>query len=78
MLILAYPPSASKDSAEAAAGGGGALGSPRLRDFKLSKGKNALFRNMNPNVSKGLSHEDFKNVDKNLQNLAYLRDAAGF
>jgi hypothetical protein len=28
---------------------------------------------------KGLSHEkDFKNFDKNLQNLAYLRDAAGF
>ncbi len=28
---------------------------------------------------KGLSHEiDFKNVDKNLQNLAYPRDAAGF
>jgi hypothetical protein len=28
---------------------------------------------------KGLSHEiDFKNVDKNLQNLAYLWDAAGF
>ncbi len=28
---------------------------------------------------KGLSHEiDFKNFDKNLHNLAYLRDAAGF
>jgi hypothetical protein len=28
---------------------------------------------------KGLSHEiDFKNFDYNLQNLAYLRDAAGF
>jgi hypothetical protein len=28
---------------------------------------------------KGLSHEiDFKSFDKNLQNLAYLRDAAGF
>jgi hypothetical protein len=28
---------------------------------------------------KVLSHEiDFKNFDKNLQNLAYLRDAAGF
>jgi hypothetical protein len=28
---------------------------------------------------KGLSHEiDFKNFDKNVQNLAYLRDAAGF
>jgi hypothetical protein len=28
---------------------------------------------------KGLSHEiDFKNFDKKLQNLAYLRDAAGF
>ncbi len=28
---------------------------------------------------KGLSHEiDFKNFDKNLQNLAELRDAAGF
>ncbi len=28
---------------------------------------------------KGLSHEiDLKNVDKNLQNLAELRDAAGF
>jgi hypothetical protein len=28
---------------------------------------------------KGLSHEiDFRNFDKNLQNLAYLRDAAGF
>jgi hypothetical protein len=28
---------------------------------------------------KGLSHKiDFKNFDKNLQNLAYLRDAAGF
>jgi hypothetical protein len=28
---------------------------------------------------KGLSHEiDFKNFDENLQNLAYLRDAAGF
>jgi hypothetical protein len=28
---------------------------------------------------KGLSHEiDFKNFDKNLQNLAKLRDAAGF
>jgi hypothetical protein len=28
---------------------------------------------------KGLSHEiDFKNFDKNLRNLAYLRDAAGF
>jgi hypothetical protein len=28
---------------------------------------------------KGLSHEiDFKNFDKNLQNLSYLRDAAGF
>jgi hypothetical protein len=28
---------------------------------------------------KGLSHEiDFKNFDKILQNLAYLRDAAGF
>jgi hypothetical protein len=27
----------------------------------------------------GLSHEiDFKNFDKKLQNLAYLRDAAGF
>jgi hypothetical protein len=31
------PPSASEVSAEAAAGGGGALGSARLRDFKLSK-----------------------------------------
>jgi hypothetical protein len=31
------------------------------------------------NDLKGLSHEiDFKNFDKNLQNLAYLRDAAGF
>ncbi len=31
------------------------------------------------NRLKGLSHEiDFKNFDKNLQNLAYLRDAAGF
>ncbi len=30
-------------------------------------------------VLKGLSHEkDFKKFDKNLQNLAYLRDAAGF
>ncbi len=28
---------------------------------------------------KGLSHEiDFKNFDKNLQNLTLLRDAAGF
>ncbi len=28
---------------------------------------------------KGLSHEiDFKNIDKNLQNLALLRDVAGF
>jgi hypothetical protein len=28
---------------------------------------------------KGLSHEiDFKNFDKNLQNLTYLRDAVGF
>ncbi len=28
---------------------------------------------------KGLYHEiDFKNFDKNLQNLAYLRDTAGF
>jgi hypothetical protein len=28
---------------------------------------------------KGLSHEiDFKNFDKNLQNLVYLRDATGF
>jgi hypothetical protein len=28
---------------------------------------------------KGLSHEiDLKSFDKNLQNLAYLRDAAGF
>ncbi len=36
----------------------------------LRKGKASL---------KGLSHEiDFKNFDKNLQNLAYLRDAAGF
>ncbi len=32
-----------------------------------------------PCLLKGLSHEiDFKNFDKNLQNLAYLRDAAGF
>ena len=30
-------------------------------------------------VLKGLSHEiDFKNFDNNLQNLAKLRDAAGF
>jgi hypothetical protein len=30
-------------------------------------------------ILKGLSHEiDFKNFDKNLQNLAYLREAAGF
>jgi hypothetical protein len=40
MIILACLPSASEVSAEAAvAGGGGALGSPRLRDFKLSKRK---------------------------------------
>jgi hypothetical protein len=30
-------------------------------------------------ILKGLSHEkEFKSFDKNLQNLAYLRDAAGF
>ncbi len=35
---------------------------------------------MRENLSlKGMSHEiDFKNFDKKLQNLAYLRDAAGF
>jgi hypothetical protein len=36
-------PSASEVSAEAAAAGGGALGSARLRDFKLSKRKMLCF-----------------------------------
>ena len=32
-----------------------------------------------PTILKGLSHEiDFKNFDKNLQNMTELRDAAGF
>jgi hypothetical protein len=43
MLILAYPPSASEVSAEAAAAGGGALGSARPRDFKLSNRKMFCF-----------------------------------
>jgi hypothetical protein len=42
--------------------------------------KNTLLFNFRGIVYlKGLSHEiDFKNFDNNLQNLAYLRDAAGF
>jgi hypothetical protein len=40
---MVYPPSASEVSAEAAAAGGGALGSPRLRDFKLSNRKMPCF-----------------------------------
>ncbi len=41
--------------------------------------KNLNFHFLHNVCLKGLSHEiDFKNFDKNLQNLAYLRDAAGF
>ncbi len=39
----------------------------------------SYFLHVTTPVLKGLSHEiDFKNFDKNLQNLALLRDAAGF
>jgi hypothetical protein len=42
--------------------------------MKIEEIKNLTIRRL-----KGLSHEiDFKNFDKNVQNLAYLRDAAGF
>jgi hypothetical protein len=53
--------------------GGGGIRSAR---YKTTKKCGASF-NLFP--LKGLSHEiDFKNFDKILQNLAYLRDAAGF
>ncbi len=48
---------------------------------ELSKQWNATLNKMKypAEALKGLSHEiDFKNFDKNLQNLAKLRDAAGF
>ncbi len=56
-------------SLTATPGGGGGVFTPA----KPQRGKNLFI------FLKGLSHEiDFKNFDKNLQNLAYLRDAAGF